>query len=183
MTRSLQEQYYPAPVPTRAEDLPRYLESEFMRIRESLIAQPVALSVTETGTYDVTTTLAWFDLFIGETPTWETPGGSFDPTTGDWTCPQTGLYQVTLSLEVSPFGAGNKVYYAGVAIDWTGATTGRLESTDGGDDSIPLGVTLTGQITIQQGTVLAFEAAIVHDQFAGLADYEANIQILRVSSQ
>ena len=55
MSRSLQQEYYPAPVPTEVEDLPRYLESEFYKIRESLIAQPVALSVREVGSALVTT--------------------------------------------------------------------------------------------------------------------------------
>ncbi|RKZ92544.1 MAG: hypothetical protein DRQ40_08615 [Gammaproteobacteria bacterium] len=184
MPRSLQEEYYPSPVPRDPNELPRYLESEFHKIRESLIAQPVALSVAEEGAALVTTVVTWFDLFIDEAPEWDVPGGSFDPVTGIWTCPQQGLHQLALSIEVEPFGSGNKTYYAGVAIDYVGqdGIPGRAESADGGDDAIPLGVTLDIQVPILFGSILKCQAAIVHDQFSGTANYKARLQILRVSN-
>ena len=181
MSRDLQRPYAPFPVPNDAKDLPRYIAAELDRIRQAFLAQPVSLTVEETGTAAVTTAINWFDLFIGETPTWDIPGGGFDPVTGIWACPQGGLYTLGLSLEVRPFGGGNKTYYAGVAIDYSGSSVGRFESTDGGNDAIPLGVGLNSQVPILQGTLLKCEATIVHNQFSGDADYKANLQILRVS--
>ena len=182
MSRSLQIPYSPSAVPRNPDELPRFLEAEFRRIQTALLAEPVALSVQEEDAIAVTTAINWTDLFTGATPVWEIPGGSFDTTDGNWTCPQTGLYQVSLTLEVAPFGGGNKTYYAGVAIDWTGESSGRRESTTGGDDEIPLGVSLVGMVFLYQGTELSFEFTIVHDQFSGVADYKAAAQILRVSN-
>ena len=144
MPKSLELPYYPNPVPTDPARLQQYLFDELNKIKTAFVAQPVALSVEEIDTYAVVTAPNWVVAFIGETPTWDVPGG-FDSVTGLWTCPQSGLYSADVQLEVAPFGAGNKQYYAGVRLyrDSGGAITYK-ETTDGGDDSVPLGVTLAG---------------------------------------
>lgn len=183
MARSLQEQYYPAPVPRDTKDLPRYLETEFYRIRERLIAQPVSTTLQETGDFPTTTTVSWTQTFIGVTPTWDIPGGAWDPATGIYTVPQEGLYSVNQQLEVSPFGLGNKNYYAGLAFirDRDGTIT-RFEATDGGVDNIPLGVTQMGMLYLLQGDKLTMEMTVVHEQTSGTAPYKLGFQILRVSA-
>jgi hypothetical protein len=182
MPRSLKQPYYPHPVPTDITDLPRYLRDEFDRISNSLVPEPVALSVSEADAFLVTTVVTWADLFIGEVPGWEVPGGQFDQATGIWTNPKEGLYSIDLSMEVAPFGAGNKNYFAGVRILFTGPGAPiTLTSTDGGDDSIPLGVTLSGLVPLNVGTTIECEATIVHDQFIGSADYFASLQIINVA--
>lgn len=184
MPRSLSVPYYPNPTPLDAEDLPRYLEDEVRRIREAMIAQPVAMTVDEIDSIVVTTDINWLQVFIGETADWDVPGGSWDPTTGVWTCPQSGLYSTDLQAEIQPFGAGNKNYYAGIAItrDRGGALL-RWENTDGGDDAIPLGVTLSGLVPYLQGDKIHAELTVVHDQFVGVADYKISMQLLRVSDE
>jgi len=182
MSRDLQRPYAPFPVPNDPKELPRYIAAELDRIRQALIAQPVALSVEESDSITVTTTVNWSDLFIGSTPTWDVPGGNFEPSTGIWTNPQYGLYHAVLSLEVKPFGSGNKEYYASIAIDYESPTgPERIESSDGGSDIVPLGVTLTGQMPIIFGSPVKCQVTIVHEQFVGIAAYTARLQLLRVS--
>ena len=183
MAKSLPIDYIPEPTPYTPDDIPRYLEQELNKIREALIAQAVALAVNESGTETVTTVPNWQFLFIGQTPTWDVPGGNFDPTTGFWTCPQSGLYSINASMEVQPFGLGNKFYYAGIRVyrDRGGVITYE-ESTDGGDDAVPLGVTIAIMVPLQQGDILGVESTIVHDQFVGDVDYTARWQIKRESA-
>ena len=184
MSRSLPLPYNPNPVPSNRDDLPRYIYDELVRIKESFIAQPTALAIEDSFDYPVTTVLTWERMFDGGVvvPTWDVPGGGFDNTTGEWTCPQYGLYSVNVQMTVQPYGSGNKDYYAGLRlyIDRGGIIEYR-ESTDGGDDAIPLGVTLNGLLPIQQGDVLAVDAAVVHDIFVGVAPVDIAWQILRQS--
>lgn len=182
MARSLSVPYSPAPVPRNPDDLPRYLEDEFQRIRQALIAQPVAFSIQEDGTLPVDNVLVWEQILIGTDAEWDVPGGGWDPVTGMWTCPQAGLYQITYSIEVGAFGSGNKNYYAAIAIDISGSTVERYETTDGGDDDIPLGVILTGLVFMLQGALVQFEASVVHENQTGTVPGHAVAQILRVSS-
>ena len=183
MPNSINIPYSPGQVPTGVDGLPRFLADEFRRIQEALVAQPVALSVDETGDYTVGTVANWVRAFVGATPGWDVPGGNFDSTTGIWTCPQSGLYSITSELEVSPYGLGNKNYYAGIRIyrDSGGVITYR-ETTDGGVDNVPLGVTLAGLIPLLQGDQLAIEMTIVHETFVGTAPYDIGWQVLAVST-
>ena len=182
MSRSLQTEYYPGPVPRNSDDLPRYLESEFTRIRESLIAQPVALTIQNAGPLDIGALLNWQNPFIGIDATWDVPGGSWDPITGIWTCPQMGLYQASGALEIDPFGTGNKNYYAGIQMTTTGVIPGVQESFDGGDDDIPLGVSFIGQRFLSAGDALEMKITAVHENQTGTVDAASHLQILRVSA-
>lgn len=182
MARSLSVPYSPAPVPRNPDDLPRYLEDEFQRIRQALIAQPVAFTISEDYLIAIDTVENWQTVFIGVEPFWDIPGGGWDSTTGLWTCPQSGLYQLSVTLEVQAFGGGNKNYYAGLAIVITGEDPRRLESIDGGDDDVPLGVSLMGQVFLWQGDTLRFEATVVHENGTGNVDATVAAQVLRVSS-
>jgi hypothetical protein len=182
MTRSLKEPYYPNPVPTDPARLQQYLFDEFNKIKDALVPQPVALAIEETDTYVVGTLPNWVQAFVGGTPAWDVPGGSFDSVTGFWTCPQQGLYSADIQLKVEPFGSGNKQYYAGVRLyKDSGGVVEYRETTDGGDDAVPLGVTLSGLLPLLQGDILGVEFTIVHDQFTGVADYNIGWQMLRVS--
>jgi hypothetical protein len=185
MSKSLSIDYQPEPTPYTIEDLPRYVEQELNKIAQALenASQPVALSVDEQGNFLVTTIVTWVQVLIGETAGWDVPGGSWDPTTGIYTVPQQGLYSVNAQLEVSPFGAGNKTYYAGLRLYRDrGGVVEFVESTDGGDDAIPLGVTISGLLPLLQGDRLGLEMTIVHDQFSGTAPYNVAMQIKRESS-
>ena len=184
MARPLQQEYDPNPVPSNLDDIPRFLFEELERIKVALYAQPVALSINETGTWAVTTVVTWETLFIGETPGWEVPGGGFDSTTGIWTCPQAGLYDFGLQAEIEPFGGGNKNYYAGLRlfVRHPDLSIDTYESTDGGADDVPLGVSLSGLIPLVSGDELLAEMTIVHEIFVGSVNYEARMQILRESA-
>ena len=184
MPRSIPVPYYPYPIPTNLEDIPRYLYEELQRIQVALLAQPVAFAINDTEAFNVTTAVTWERLFDDGVvvPVWSVPGGEFDNTTGTWTCPQSGLYDISIHMEVSPFGAGNKVYYAGLRLNVVqDGVPDTVESTDGGDDSIPLGVTLTGLIALLYGDTLSVDATVVHDQFVGTSDINVGWQIMRMS--
>jgi len=180
--RSLVEPYYPHPAPDNPADLNRYIYLELIRIAEAIRAQPVALTVMEADDYTVGSVPAWTQVFLGADPDWDVPGGNFDPITGDGTCSQSGLYTLSAQLEVEPYGSGNKNYYAGiqVRIDRDAVITIH-ESTDGGVDNIPLGVSLSGQVPLLAGDIVSTYIDIVHETFTGVAPYEVNLQLLRVS--
>ena len=186
MVKPLQQVYYPLPVPTEPPGLPRYLEEELERIKNALYAEPVSLSVSDTGTITIDPTPGYERLFDDgtQTPTWEVPGGSFDNTTGEWTNPQDGLYSVGLQLPVDAFGPGNKTYFASTRITQVrdSAIINQWEATDGGDDDVPLSVSQTGLVFLQAGDVLYTEAQAVHEQFTGTATYSVGWQILRTSA-
>ena len=185
MTRSLPIDYWPAPGPTDIQEIPRYLEQELYRIAESLIAQPVALTVTETSVVTVTTTPNWQRLFVGQPASWDVPGGSWDAVLGEWTCPQGGLYFTIADLRVEPYGAGNKQYYAGIRQVIEPADGGApvvVQAIDSGQDDFELGVTLPLQLPIAFGDRVYYEATVVHDQFVGDATINSSVQLFRVSA-
>ena len=183
MVKSIPEEYRPAPNPANVEELPRYVFQELNKIANALKAQPTAFTISETSTVNVTTAVNWQRLYIGVDASWDIPGGAWDPGPAEWTCPQSGLYQVIADTRVQPFGAGNKMYYAGLAllILEPDLTLTRFETTDGGDDSVPLGVTMAFQLPISIGTRIYFEATAVHDQFSGTTAADSSAQVLRVS--
>ena len=181
MPRSLPIPYAPNPVPSQLEDVPRYLYDELTRIKEALVAEPVAFAISDDTSEPIGPTINWQILFDdGQSPNWEFPGGEYDPATGRWTCPKGGLHSVDLQMEISAFGSGNKNYYGGlrVHVERDGLIIDTFESTDGGDDDIPLGVTLTGMIPLLQGDVVYCEATIVHENQTGLVDVSLGWQIL-----
>jgi hypothetical protein len=182
MSRSISIPYQPNIVPTDPNELPRWLDVELNKIALALIAQPVAMAVKDEGPVIIGPAINWQTLFIGNSPDWDVPGGDFNSTTGEWTCPESGLYSIDLQMEVAPFGLGNKNYYAGIAvvID-SGGTITRYESTDGGDDNIPLGVSLSGLAPLLQGDVLHTEGTIVHENQTGTVDVKIGWQVLNVS--
>ena len=186
MTKSLPIDYKPEPTPYTLEDIPRYLEREFQRIAEALAEQPVALTVAETSIVTVTTIVSWQRLFSDSiVPSWEVPGGSWTSPPGQWVCPTQGLYQVIADLRVEPYGAGNKIYYAGVRVvivHADGSPDTVVEAIDSGADDFMLGITLPVQVPLLQGDVVYFEATVVHDQFIGDTEIDSSAQLFRVSA-
>jgi hypothetical protein len=185
MSRSLPIDYQPLPVPYDPRELPRYLEQELYRISQSLISQPVALTVDETSVLQVTTVANWQRLFLSQTASWDIPGGGWDPVLAEWTCPQQGLYFNIADLRVEPYGAGNKTYYAGVRIvidRADGSPDVVVQAVDSGQDDFDLGVTLPLQTPIFFGDVVHWEATVVHDQFIGDATINSSTQLFRVSA-
>ena len=146
-----------------------------------MVAQPVALTVLKSGQLPIGPTRDWTNPFIGDDAAWDVPGGSWDPATGRWTCPQIGLYQISALLEIDPFGAGNKNYYAGLQLRIIGEI-GRIQETyDGGDDDIPLGVSFTGQQVFYQGDTIEFKITAVHENQTGTVAAQTHMQLLNVS--
>ena len=186
MARPLQQEYDPNPVPSNLDDIPRFLFEELERIKVALYAQPVAMTVTQTATVTVTTTPNWQRLFnTGDQPSWEVPGGNFNPATGEWTCPQFGLYQHFVDMRIQPYGTGNKSYYAGIRL-WRvpadGSPNEVVEAVDSGVDDFELAVTLPGQTVSQSGDIWYCEGTVVHDQFIGDATIDASWQLNRISA-
>lgn len=192
MTRSLPIEYRPGLPPAALNpdqvDLIRWVQQELYRVSESLIAQPVALTATD-GPITIPIgdlPAIWSLLFPNViTPVWDVPGGSWNnPTTGLYTIPQFGLYQVGAEAEIAAFGAGNKTYYGAIRMTVTYANGDPdlvLTQTDGGADDVALGINFNIALPFSQGDILTFEISAVHTQFAGTVDYNAIITILRES--
>jgi hypothetical protein len=184
MSKPLQEEYYPLPVPGN-DEMARFLEEELERIRNALYAQPVAFTISETANLDVTTVPNWQRLFQISPPSWEVPGGEWNTLLAQWTCPQNGLYQHTVDFRVEPYGSGNKQYFAGIRlyrVPADGGATEVIEAVDSGQDDFPLGVTLPVQAPAYAGDIFYVEGTVVHETFVGVAPTEASWQLNRVSA-
>lgn len=189
MPRSLPTPYRPAASPAPSSNpgnIIRAVWDEFYRISNQIIAlgQPVAVTLQDSDTIPIGTVAVWERLFLNTTPTWDVPGGNFDPVTGEWTSPQRGLFDITCIMTVQPFGIGNKNYYAGlrvVKVFADGSPDVVYEITDGGVDDIPLGVTIAIAVPMLRGDKLYFEGTAVHENQVGTVDVDVLAQILRVS--
>ena len=187
MTRSLSLPYDPNPVPSSVEELPAFLFDELRRISLALYATPVTFADRESETIEIGPAVIWRRLFdTGGTPIWEVPGGQFDNATGIWTCPQKGLYSMSATITVQPFGGvGGKSYYAGLrmTVEQNAAIVYQIETSDGGFDDVPLGVTLSGMIPLQQGDQVYVDAAVVHENQTGTVDVVDSWQIIREAGE
>lgn len=185
MARNVPLPYDPDQVPSQVEDLPRFLETELYRIATAMQANAVSFAIHHpVETVPIGTTPNWAVMFDdGTLPSWDFPGGDFDPNTGIWVCPQDGLYHMATQLEVAPFGSGNKMYYAGIRLhqERQSVSVNVWEAFDGGDDNIPLGVALTVLIPALQGDVFYTESTAVHENQTGTVEAKAGWQIIRTA--
>ena len=190
MSTSLPIPYQPAPPPNTDDvsELTRYTYDELTRLAQGLInlQQPVALTVVDNNaTIPIGPLPVWERLFVGITPEWAVPSNTWNSATAEWTNPQDGLFNMSVVMEVQPFGIGNKDYYAGLRITVvkaTGAPDVVYEVTDSGVDDFPLGVTLVIALPLYKGDVVYFEAAAVHENQTGTVDVDALAQITRISA-
>lgn len=188
--RSLAIPYAPLPPPIGGdiENYSRATWAEFEQIRTSLVDldQPNCIAVTGTEPINVTAAISWQRLLnAGTTTDYENPGGTFDGTTGIYTCPQEGLYQVTVVANVAAFTTpANKEYYVGLRATLdpvVGPDRTRL-AYDGGMDSVPKQAMLTTLVKAFKGDTIYADITAVHATKTGTVDCTSSLQIIRISA-
>ena len=175
--RSIPEVYVPGVPPEDFKDWPRWLDDELNRIRQALEANPVYLVVAGTGNIAISPTPNTIILGIGDTPTFEFPGGEWDSATAIWTCPQEGVYQANASVTIQPFGTGNKTYAATLEVFIDGILRGSV--TSGGLDDIQLTVTFAVPRPVLLGENVQLKLTTQHAQFTGNSNYDWSFSMLR----
>ena len=181
---------YTPSAPPAGEDVIRAVWDEFFLISQGLANQgnPVSLAIRASEPIAVGPTVVYDRLFDqGLSYDWQQPGGTVNPATGIWTCPEEGLYQISNTVKVPPFPTpADKAYTLHVRVTRDPITGGpEIIDTfeDVGTDTHIL--TLTGflMIPLFQGDQLALDAGVTHETKTGTDIVEASLFILRVGSR
>lgn len=187
--RSLVIPYRPNPPPAPGTDLPQVTRAaweEFARLATSLsdVERPVCISVSAVDSVSVAAAATYSRMF-DNSPTieLEKPGGAFVTTSGIWTCPQEGIYQVTVNSEFSPLNApAAKSYAAFVRLTHThadGAPDTVRIYTGGGLDDQYVSVIGTRLQVLQQGDTLRWDGAATHPTTAGTVQVSSVFYAIR----
>lgn len=177
MARSLPQRYYPEPSPIEPADYPRYLDQEFTRIADRFNQPPVYASVDGADVIDISPVPNTVVLGVGEDATYDTLG-AWNPVTGEFTIPQTGIWQVTSTTFIEAFGIGNKTYEAELALIRDGVLVVR--NIAGGADDVALSITMNSPFIADQGQLMRIELTASHENQAALAPYEYSFSYLRI---
>jgi hypothetical protein len=111
------QRYVPGNVPNTPEALIQFLFDELYRIAAAINPFPVTLNIEQDGLIIPVSIVAnTVRLFVGIDPLQEIPGGAWDSVLGQWVCPVTGTYQMSVNTSIAPSALGNKIYQSTVAI-------------------------------------------------------------------
>ena len=176
------EDYKPAPVPLDLVEVPRYLDDELNRIAElkakkedsAVMAIKSAAAVImgpPPGAWDV--------LYTGVPETWDAPVNSWNPTTAEWTCLVTGLYQIAHFIRVDnvPGAQGQRGYTVAAAIEVNGAIGDAWVFQYVADDTKSGAAQITVTIPFDVGDKIRLMGDVIHDQFTVAADVFAYTQL------
>lgn len=177
MARSLPQRYYPEPSPIRPDDYPRYLDQEFTRIADRFNQPPVYASIQDTTTFDISPVLNTVVLGLGVPASLDVLG-AWDPVTGEFTIPQTGIWQLTSSAFLGAFGIGNKDYQIQLELLRDAVRVAR--NVQGGADNIALSVSLNTPFSADQGQIMTLEFAGLHENQTASPDLEYSFSYLRI---
>lgn len=187
--RSLVIPYRPNPPPEPASQAPQITRAaweEFTRIAASFADFDTAVSVQVSATDSVNVaSTASFTRMFDNSPTVEVanPGGTFAPLTGIWTCPQEGLWLVTVNGEVAAMNApAQKSYTAQIRRTWThaagGADTIAVYNGGGLDDQV-VSVIGTRLLPMLQGDTLRYDVAAIHPTKTGTVSMTSVLYAVR----
>ena len=170
------ERYVPGLIPDNPAALIQFLQDELPRISAAMNRFPNGVGVDANyPAVPVTTVPTEYRLFEGALSNYDLPGGGWDPTTGEWTCAASGLYQINLNAVVSPFGLGNKDYGATLRLyindveQWTSPAVG--------DDAYQLTCSISVSGRLVRESVIRATITIAHDSFTGNCPVDANMSI------
>jgi len=111
MAKSPQLPYRPGNIPNDPSVLPTWLYDELWRIAVAINKQPEGLGVNQSVSVPIGTTSQETQLFVGAVANFDTPGGGWNETTGEWTAQVTGGYQLNLQAWLERFTQpGNRDY-------------------------------------------------------------------------
>lgn len=177
------------PVLDNTRELGRATWDELIRVAQSLIDldRPVCLALKSSDTLTATASGQTYSRLFDSTQDvieYEQPGGTMNNTTGIYTIPQEGVYQVYCRMNVPAFPSPQTKSYIGY-IRFTltkaagGSSTVILESS-GLDDTI-LTVQGQGLFPLHRGDTLYFDGAITRAAGGGSVVVTDTLQIIRVS--
>lgn len=187
--RSTPQPYSPSnpPYTERIADFSRATWDEFYRLAERLVSidRPAAMAITESLTATVQPTVVWQRLFnTAPAYDWESPPGQF--ANGVWTCPQEGLYNITVIIEVAAFpNAGNRIYEATLRTTLHPANGDPDKvslSKTGGPDEAALRLIADFLRPLNKGDQAWFDLDITEETFTGSVPIFSILNICRQSS-
>jgi hypothetical protein len=181
MAKPLPQDYVPSNPPTKFESWHRWIVDELTRISIRFQDNPVLVTLRQFDqTVQISPVLTAIRLGVGAIPDVDSPGGDYDPVTGIWTCPLNGIYLVTASVEIDPFGTGNKAYQAEIVFFKNGIETYR--STDSAVDDVPLSVNLNSPALFTAGDEIHLDLVTIHSQFTGPTLYDYTFSAVRLGA-
>ena len=177
MAKDLPPEYVPSNPPTLWS--PRWIFDEFQRIARRFRDNPVLFVIRVfAAPVDISPVPTAIRLGVGAVPTLDFPGGDWDDVTATWTCPLDGIYMLTASVEIAPFGTGNKAYQADIVMFRDGIEAGR--AVDSAVDDVPLSVNLISPISLEGGSEIHLDLVTVHAQFTGATVYDYDFSLVRL---
>lgn len=167
----------------------RSVWDEFYRIAERFVSidKPAAMALTSTETVPVQATTVWTRLFdTALVYDWQAPGAQHDPATGVWTCPQEGLYAVTVVIEVPAFPQpGSRIYEATLrttARPIAGGPDKVVLSKTGGPDEAALRLVADFLRPLNRGDQVWFDLDLTEVNYTGNVTVLSILNICRQSS-
>jgi hypothetical protein len=188
--RSTPQPYTPAPPPfgDDTRQLSRATWDELYRIAERFesIDRPAALSLSKSESIPIQAATVWTRLF--DSPVsfdWQRPDGQM-AATGIWTCPQEGLYDVTVICEVPAFpNPGARLYEATLRTTGhpaNGAADTVLLSSTGGPDEASLRLVANFLRPLNKGDQIWFDLDLTEVTYTGNVTVFSVLNICRQAS-
>jgi len=179
--------YTPANPPSDFKQAVRPTWDEFNKIKQALydLDRPVALSLTASESISITPTIVWDRLFDENvTSEYQLPGNMFNITTGVFTAPQEGLYQITIIIEIPAFAQpGDRLYVATVRSTKhpaDGSPDTSFESVTGGNDQTPIRLVVSLLKPANAGDQLWFDLDLTMESYTGSVTVLEVLNIVRI---
>jgi hypothetical protein len=166
------ERYRPGSTPDTPAGLIPFLTEELNRIAISFEALGAGAGVRESAAaVPIDAVGTPYPLFIGQAPAWDRPGGTWQPATGTWTCPVSGLYLVTLDCRVAGLDApGNQDYETVIELLENGAL--RYSAANSGNDAFATSCTIATVAYIQREAEIQARVRLIHQSRTGTVPAE-----------
>ena len=183
--------YSPSSAPRSAdENTTRAIWDEFFRIEQALVDIDLPNLVTVTSVESIQTSasevsITWNRLF-NSTPNvvYEKPTGTFAPTTGIWTCPQEGVYQISVQTSLPKDNLAGTNYYYGtirITVDPLQGANTVVTRVAGGNEEVPLSLTFISMFSMQKGDTVVVDLAALNPKGVVTLQSANSMSIIRQS--
>lgn len=188
---STPQPYTPAnpPYTDKAQELSRATWEELYRIAERLISidVPAALAVNGQDVCSVEPTQVWNRLFdAAKAYDWQAPLGQMNDATGEWTCPQEGLYNIQGLIQVPAFpNPGDRLYVATIRVTIRpadGSPDRVVIGTQSGNDAANMRMAVAVLRPLVRGDKMWMDLDITQENYTGSVTITSVLNIFRVSS-
>ena len=182
MAKQPSERYVPGNIPDTLPVLIQFLYDELPRISQALNEFPVGLNVSQSVPgVPINLIPTTFNLFINEVALFDLPGGGWNEATGEYSIAVTGLYQLNIVTDVTPFGAGNKDYAC--QLEFLKNDVVIFAAGNVGQDDFRLGCAIAISTCLVRGDILRATITLVHDSFVGSTTVTAFMGISSTAQQ